>query len=104
MRRKKEAMAIDTTERCAYKCAALRRRRLADKNLRKRRLKTLFMQILLPTKLLKGGNMAKFRLINHEYYANYETCRNKLFDQFDPDEQEEDYHLDYYDDTEGQRD
>lgn len=48
--------------------------------------------------------MAKFRLINHEYYANYETCRNKLFDEFDPDEQEEDYHLDYYDDTEGQRD
>lgn len=54
LRRKKEATAIDTTERCAYKCAALRQRRLADKNLRKRRLKTLFMQILLPTKLLKG--------------------------------------------------
>ena len=49
----KKAIAIDTTERCAYKCAALRQRRLADKNLRKRRLKTLFMQILLPTKLLK---------------------------------------------------
>lgn len=40
--------------------------------------------------------MTKSRQINHEYYANYETCRNRLFDTFDPDEpQNEDYHLSY---------
>lgn len=40
--------------------------------------------------------MTKSRQINHEYYANYETCRNRLFDTFDPDElQIEDVHLSY---------
>ena len=29
--------------------------------------------------------MAKSKQNNHEYYANYETCRNRLFDDFDPD-------------------
>ena len=67
-------------------------------------IKDAFYANTIADETFEGGNMAKFRLINHEYYANYETCRNKLFDQFDPDEQEEDYHLDYYNDTEGQRD
>ena len=40
--------------------------------------------------------MTKSKQINHEYYANYETCRNRLFDDFDPDElQIEDEHLSY---------
>lgn len=40
--------------------------------------------------------MTKNRQINHEYYANYETCRNRLFDDWDPDElQIEDEHLSY---------
>lgn len=39
--------------------------------------------------------MAKSKQNNHEYYANYETCRNRYFDDFDPDElQNEDFHLD----------
>lgn len=67
-------------------------------------IKDAFYANTIADETFEGGNMAKFRLINHEYYANYETCRNKLFDEFDPDEQEEDYHLDYYNDTEGQRD
>lgn len=30
----------------------------------------------------------------HEYYANYETCRNRWFDDYEPDElQNEDIHL-----------
>lgn len=38
--------------------------------------------------------MAKSKQIDHEYYANYETCRNRLFDEFDPDGlQTEDVHL-----------
>lgn len=38
--------------------------------------------------------MTKSRQINHEYYANYETCRNRWFDDFDPEElQNEDEHL-----------
>lgn len=38
--------------------------------------------------------MAKSKQNNHEYYANYETCRNRLFDDFDPDWlQIEDVHL-----------
>lgn len=40
--------------------------------------------------------MAKSRQINHEYYANYETCRNAWFDMYDVDERDEDYTLDYY--------
>lgn len=41
--------------------------------------------------------MAKSKQVNHEYYANYETCRNRLFDLWDPDEeQNEDEHLDIY--------
>lgn len=40
--------------------------------------------------------MTKSKQINHEYYANYETCRNRLFDEFDPEEgQIEDEHLSY---------
>ena len=40
--------------------------------------------------------MTKSKQINHEYYANYETCRNRLFDLYDPDElQIEDVHLSY---------
>ena len=40
--------------------------------------------------------MAKSRQINHEYYANYETRRNRMFDDWDPDElQNEDVHLSY---------
>lgn len=40
--------------------------------------------------------MTKNRQISHEYYANYETCRNRLFDDWDPDElQNEDEHLSY---------
>ncbi len=40
--------------------------------------------------------MAKSKQNNHEYYANYETCRNRLFDTFDPDNlQNEDVHLSY---------
>lgn len=40
--------------------------------------------------------MTKSRQNNHEYYANYETCRNRLFDMYDPDElQNEDEHLSY---------
>ena len=38
--------------------------------------------------------MAKSKQNNHEYYANYETCRNRLFDDFNPDWlQIEDAHL-----------
>ena len=38
--------------------------------------------------------MAKSKQVNHEYYANFETCRNRLFDTFDPDWlQIEDAHL-----------
>lgn len=44
----------------------------------------------------KENVMTKSRQINHEYYANYETCRNRLFDDWDPDElQIEDEHLSY---------
>lgn len=40
--------------------------------------------------------MAKSKQNSHEYYANYETCRNRLFDTFDPDGiQNEDVHLSY---------
>lgn len=40
--------------------------------------------------------MAKSKQNSHEYYANYETCRNRLFDTFDPDDiQNEDVHLSY---------
>lgn len=38
--------------------------------------------------------MTKSEQTNHEYYANYETCRNRYFDDFEPDElQNEDIHL-----------
>lgn len=38
--------------------------------------------------------MAKSKQVNHEYYANFETCRNRMFDMYDPDElQNEDVHL-----------
>lgn len=41
--------------------------------------------------------MAKSKQNNHEYYANAETCRNRLFDTFNPSHlQNEDYHLNYY--------
>ena len=41
-------------------------------------------------------DMAKSKQINHEYYANFETCRNRMFDMFDPDWlQIEDAHLSY---------
>ena len=41
-------------------------------------------------------NMAKSKQINHESYANFETCRNRMFDMFDPDWlQIEDAHLSY---------
>ncbi|MGN1040431.1 MAG: hypothetical protein ACI4QL_03280 [Candidatus Fimimonas sp.] len=41
--------------------------------------------------------MAKSKQTNHEYYANYETCRNRMFDMFDPDEeQNEDEHLNLF--------
>lgn len=40
--------------------------------------------------------MAKSKQNSHEYYANYETCRNRLFDTFEPDDiQNEDIHLSY---------
>lgn len=40
--------------------------------------------------------MTKSKQINHEYYANYETCRNRLFDLNNPSElQNEDIHLSY---------
>ncbi len=40
--------------------------------------------------------MPKSKQINHEYYANYETCRNRLFDTFNPGQlQNEDVHLSY---------
>lgn len=38
--------------------------------------------------------MTKSKQNNHEYYANYETCRNRLFDEFNPEVQNEDFHLD----------
>lgn len=39
--------------------------------------------------------MAKSKQNSHEYYANYETCRNRYFDTFDPHRlQNEDEHLD----------
>lgn len=42
--------------------------------------------------------MAKSKQNNHEYYANAETCRNRMFDTFAPRHlQNEDYHLAYYD-------
>ncbi len=41
--------------------------------------------------------MAKSKQNNHEYYSMAETCRNRMFDLYDPDElQIEDVHLDYY--------
>ncbi len=41
--------------------------------------------------------MPKSKQTHHEYYANYETCRNRLFDMYDPDEeQNEDVHLDIF--------
>lgn len=30
---------------------------------------------------------------NHEYYSNAETCRNRWFDYYDEEPQNEDYHL-----------
>ena len=40
--------------------------------------------------------MPKSEQIGHEYYANYETCRNRVFDLYDPDElQNEDVNLSY---------
>lgn len=52
--------------------------------------------------------MAKSKQINHEYYANYETCRNRLFDMNNPDKlQNEDVHLSYkqaFDKKEGKHD
>lgn len=45
--------------------------------------------------------MAKSKQNNHEYYANYETCRNRMFDMYDPDElQIEDEHLNWLQDIE----
>lgn len=45
--------------------------------------------------------MPKSKQINHEYYANYETCRNRWFDEWDPDDlQIEDEHLSYYQEEE----
>lgn len=45
--------------------------------------------------------MTKSKQINHEYYANYETCRNRWFDDWDPDDlQIEDEHLSYYQEEE----
>ena len=42
--------------------------------------------------------MPKSKQNNHEYYQNYETCRNRLFDTFAPKKgQIEDYHLNYDD-------
>lgn len=39
--------------------------------------------------------MTKSKQNNHEYYQNYETSRNRLFDLYDPDSlQNEDAHLD----------
>lgn len=39
--------------------------------------------------------MTKSKQNSHEYYANYETCRNRYFDTFDPHRlQNEDVHLD----------
>lgn len=39
--------------------------------------------------------MTKSKQNNHEYYMNYETCRNRMFDNYDPDSiQIEDEHLD----------
>lgn len=39
--------------------------------------------------------MAKSKQNNHEYYANYETCRNRWFNDSDPGyPQNEDFHLD----------
>ena len=52
---------------------------------------TVKLQIL---PLNRRDIMAKSKQVNHEYYANYETCRNRLFDMFDPDWlQIEDAHL-----------
>lgn len=42
--------------------------------------------------------MAKSKPNNHEYYANYETCRNNLFDLTDVDEEQGDF-LDYTEDV-----
>ena len=40
--------------------------------------------------------MAKSKQNNHEYYANFETCRNRMFDMYDPDEEQiEDEHLNW---------
>lgn len=42
--------------------------------------------------------MPKSKQIDHEYYCNYETCRNRLFDTFAPNcLQIEDVHLSYRD-------
>lgn len=36
----------------------------------------------------------KNHFVNHEYYQNAETCRNRLFDNYSPDHlQNEDVHL-----------
>ena len=43
--------------------------------------------------------MVKNHQINHEYYANAETCRNRWFDLSDGI-QNEDFHLNVPDETE----
>ncbi len=38
--------------------------------------------------------MTKSKQTHHEYYSTYETCRNRWFDMYEPDElQTEDEHL-----------
>ena len=47
-------------------------------------------------RLHEEETMAKSKQVNHEYYANYETCRNRMFDMYDPDEEQiEDEHLNW---------
>lgn len=59
----------------------------------------IFLQITHTTTkyIFKEHTMAKSKQNNHEYYANAETCRNRLFDTYNPSHlQNEDYHLNYY--------
>lgn len=42
--------------------------------------------------------MPKSKQVGHEYYSNYETCRNRMFDDYDPwGLQVEDVHLSWRD-------
>ncbi len=62
--------------------------------------------LTLSTKYHQGAiKVAKSKQNNHEYYSNAETCRNRLFDTYRPKGfQNEDFHLDYYQEEEEEDD